>query len=283
MNDTSSTPDQSDTDGERGGFACLPSRLPVIMRPEVTKSSQLIERQLSLQGCCNARDLGGFPTSDERVTRHRRLFRSDALHRLTEDDLDVFQSLRLATLIDLRTTQEQAMTGFGAPVARGARHLPAPLQMGDGTPESFGHYCDLSDLYLDMLAWQTTVIRTIFTVLADSTVYPVVIHCTAGKDRTGVVAALILRVLGVSDDLIIADYAETDANMQRLILAHSASDHARMTAVPKRLLRAERATMQKFLTELDRIYGSVEDYLAHAGVDPAHVLAVRELLVPELR
>lgn len=238
-----------------------------------------INRELSLEGSINFRDLGGLRTADGRPVRTGHLFRSDALHRLTASDIDILSRLEIATLIDLRSPVEIELSGPSPLLERGTRHLHMPvfsrdLSLDDITPDS-----TLGDLYMRMLELGTGGVGLLFETLSQEEHFPAIIHCAAGKDRTGIVSALILRALGVPDETIVADYALTDRNIMQLVQRMQASGQSFSTQVPDDMIRAVPETMETFLRSLDETYGSTTGYLDHAGVQQDVINAVRDQLL----
>jgi protein tyrosine/serine phosphatase len=160
-------------------------------------------RRIPLPGTLNLRDLGGYPTSDGRNVRWRTLLRSDALHRLDDTGRAVLAGLGLRTVVDLRTDEEaeqapSALDGTGASVF----HVPLFRAEALGTlpPE-------LAAVYRHMIDDRGAAIAEAVGRLSADGALPGLIHCSAGKDRTGVVVALVLDVIGVPDEIIAADYA----------------------------------------------------------------------------
>jgi protein-tyrosine phosphatase len=133
----------------------------------------------------------------------------------------------------------------------------------------------LEPMYVDMLEWSGATLRRIFARLACSRSYPFLFHCSGGKDRTGVVAALLLRVTGVADETIVADYALSE----RYIAVRVPEFQARMRALgvdargSEKLFQAPPEAMAATLAYLDRRYGSAAGYLDTIGVPAAHVTA----------
>src|SRR4051812_28459445 len=157
------------------------------------------ERRIPFVGITNLRDLGGYPAAGG-TTRWGRMFRSDALHKLTTDDLVDFQALGVRTVFDLRGDAER--TGFpgrvesvhvpiaGRPV--GATPPPPPADMSAADGEQM-----LRDMYVGILEYSSSGIGTVVRAAADADRAPMLFHCHGGKDRTGVVAMVVLRALGV--------------------------------------------------------------------------------------
>ncbi len=247
---------------------------------------QPTHRLVPLAGAFNFRDLGGYPSGDGRSTRWGRLFRSDTLHELNDTDVALLSSLGLATIIDLRTPVELDRTGRGPlgghPI--GFHHLSV---IGDGGGEAMGAPAppgeDLSERYLWYLDCGRSALATALTLLADPANHPVVFHCAAGKDRTGVLAALVLDILGVDHDVIVADYVITAERMP-LILERYRADPAfagQMATAPASRFGVEASTMERFLSELHARFGGARSWALASGV-PVEDLLVMEaaLLVP---
>src|SRR6516225_2972928 len=177
-------------------------------------------RVLALEAAYNFRDLGGYGTTDGRVTRWRTVFRSDGLHRLTAADLGVMQDIDLRTVIDLRTACELVERGRfpldAHPV--GYHHVSlmdviwdpgqAPAETSGAPVADF-----LLQRYIEMIDGAGARIGDIFAILADLDALPAVFHCAAGKDRTGILAALLLSSLGVSEETIMEDYELTNLSL----------------------------------------------------------------------
>ncbi len=244
------------------------------------------ERLIALEGAFNFRDLGGYPTASGQVTRWGTLFRSDTLHELTTGDVRRLREMGLATVIDLRTPRELAKTGRGPlePEAIGYRHLSV---IGEGPSGGGGEAMaapegdDLSARYLWYLDVGASALVEALTLLGQPARYPLVFHCAAGKDRTGVLAALVLDLLGVAPELIVADYLLTAERME-LILDRYRRDpgfEARMADVPPSRFMVQSSTMVRFLAVLHGQLGGAEGWAATAGLAPDAIDQMRNLLL----
>jgi hypothetical protein len=240
-------------------------------------------RLVPLEGSFNFRDLGGYRGLDGRPTRWGRLFRSDALHELTDQDVARLRSMGLRTVVDLRTERELHASGRGPlepePVAfhhlavvregvRGmvtadAESLAAPAPPGD----------DLAERYLWYLDVGRGSLTEALTLLGDAGRYPLVFHCAAGKDRTGVLAALVLELVGVDREVIVADYVITAERLRFIVERWRADpDFAeRMAKVPASRFSVEAPTMEGFLDGLAVRHGGARTWALGAGV-PAEAL-----------
>ncbi len=240
-------------------------------------------RLLPLIGADNFRDLGGYATVGGAVTRWGRLFRSDALHQLTAVDLEVLRSFGLAGVIDLRTGTEVAEKGRGLLQSEPVRYvhlsvMPEESRDPNTVRPSLADL-DLASVYLEWLDSGRPALVEALTIVADAAHYPLVFHCAAGKDRTGVLAALVLDIVGVERQTIVEDYALTATRLD-LIRARQPAGAAtadRMIEAPH-LFGADAHTMERFLDALHRDYGGGHAWALAAGVEPATLEAMTSAL-----
>ena len=244
-------------------------------------------RLIGLEAVHNFRDLGGYPTASGRSTKWRTLFRSDGLYRLRgADDMSRVRQLGLKSVIDLRTEREQRDQGIFPTddIEVSFHHLSiVDVTWSDTkTPEFDDEVEFLVWGYRDMLEIGSSRFADAMHVLAQTDSMPAVFHCAAGKDRTGVLAALLLSSLGVDDAHICADYGLTQDAMQRTIAwskVHRPELAERYANIPKAYLAADPRAMQIVLTELAQQHGSVRNYVREIGVADATVEALGDLLL----
>jgi protein-tyrosine phosphatase len=178
-------------------------------------------RHLNLQGASNFRDLGGYRTADGRVVRWRQLFRSNHLGHLTESDIAIVRGLGVRSAFDFRGTEER-MAAVCAVAEIEVHSLPIEptvvaalrAQLAAGSLSAASALGIMRESYGDYVRRNTHRFRALFTHLLDDRA-PLVIHCTAGKDRTGFACALVLHALGVPDDVIGEDYLLTNRFYRR--------------------------------------------------------------------
>jgi len=166
------------------------------------------ERFVALRGCFNFRDLGGYPTADGHQLRWRTLYRSGGLDRLEPSDVDVLRGRGLRTVVDLRSPGEVQQTG-PPPAELGVTVVVAPMTEtipGADESSSWSDPEKVAAHYRNMLQAATASVATAMDALARPGALPAVFHCSIGKDRTGVLAGVLLGALGVPDDVIVADY-----------------------------------------------------------------------------
>ena len=178
--------------------------------------------RIPLDGTLNTRDIGGWPV-DSGIgghVRHGVIYRSDTLDRLSPADVGHFAQAGVRTVIDLRAEDERHgaghLAGGLAPAGATVHSFPLYDRVSAGTlfvPTAEGISHPLEAFYRAILVRHADAIRSVIEILADPANLPAMVHCTAGKDRTGMVVALLLSVAGVDDETIVNDYALTGANL----------------------------------------------------------------------
>ncbi len=241
-------------------------------------SSPLPERHISLPGTFNLRDVGGYPASGG-TTRWRTLLRSDGLHRLDDAGRAALAALNIQTVIDLRTQEEAELAPSALGELLGARRRHIPVINGTAfntlAPE-------LSAVYRYMVHERGTTITAAISRLCAAGALPGLVHCSAGKDRTGMLVALILAAIGVEDDVIAADYA-----LSRTYLLAEPTAAIRQvrasTGLGQRLdLELMGSPPEIILTALAEVRGqagSVTGYLLRHGLTEAELDTLRAALI----
>jgi len=242
----------------------------------------LSERHVSpLSGAFNFRDLGGLSTVDGRRTRYGRLFRSDTLQALTDDDVArLLDEYHITFVIDLRTAEEAVSEGRGPLGRLSVCYANVPLVDVDSP---FGEAGDLVvNQYLDHLEHDPNLVIAL-DLLAHTGGRPTVFHCAAGKDRTGVVTALLLRIIGVAEEDIVADYLATAQNMERIVARFREWPRYRrnMATLPAEIYRCEEHVIRKFLRELDSRYGNARDWARQKGLSKEAITRLESVLLDD--
>jgi protein tyrosine/serine phosphatase len=231
----------------------------------------------------NFRDLGGHRTADGRTVRYGRLYRSDSLHRLTDDECGRLCASGVRTVLDLRRPYEIERDGRIREAPGLTYHNLHPVhqewESAPYLPET-GPARYLADRYLDMVTEGAEGLGEALRLIADPDNAPLVMHCFAGKDRTGVLSALTLSLLGVADDDIAADYARSES-AQAALSAQIRADWPDVVfdEPPLQFTVCPPEAMLLFLTELRERFGSVPGFTARAGVTDGHVESLRAHLL----
>jgi protein-tyrosine phosphatase len=223
-------------------------------------------RHLNLAGACNFRDLGGYRTKDGRTVRWRQIFRSNHLGQLTERDIELLRPLGLKSVFDFRGAEERLSASCAIPEIA-VHSLPIEPTVVAALRTRRANGTDLStidaievmrDSYRNYVRHNTTSFRALFTHLLRDDRAPLVIHCTAGKDRTGFACALILHALGVPDDLIAEDYLMTNRFYRRdPSVSHDLPDDVRQV-----LGAVEASFLAAAFDTISSDYGGLENYFS---------------------
>lgn len=239
--------------------------------------------QRDADGCCNFRDLGGHRTVDGGRLRARRLFRSDSLAEASSTDCEFLERVGLRTVIDLRDPDEATLAGRFPGRVRAYHHLPIGNPMLDA-PIRWSDPMEVARRYYDLMVDGREPIGEVFAVLTDPAAYPAVVHCSVGKDRTGIVIALVLSVLGVADEDIAADYAASGLGAARIVarLRARLGDDAHLLepALPV-LLSAEPDSMRHFLRLVRDEHGSAHGFVGSLGLSSASGFVRAALVEPD--
>ena len=241
----------------------------------------MTDRWIDLDGAVNVRDLGGLPVEGGGRIRPGVIVRADNLQDLSEQDVRLLLGDHgVRTVLDLRTPDEVAREGPGPLVAAGVRHVNLDLIPGWGTERAVPHEKrekgDLSHFYIDYLDEAPDNVVAAMRVLADPSSGPSIVHCAAGKDRTGVICALALRVAGVAREDVVEDYALTGERIvairDRLAAAPSYAEDMRIRTLDD--LQPRALSMRHFLDRLDERGGTAGWLTAH-GFGPDEQAALR--------
>lgn len=233
---------------------------------------------IALGGTYNTRDLGGYPTKDGGQTQYRRFLRSDGLQALTEAGAKQLQKeYGLSCVIDLRTTGENTRNPHPAHLGVPVFSFPLIDQV-NSTSFSGPLPTSMGQLYCSLLDGSKAALHGIFrTILANPGC--ILYHCTAGKDRTGVVSMLLLSLAGCEDALITADYAASEANLAPLIAGQKAHFAQMGLEIPDYVLGSAPENMEMALAHFHKNYGDAESYFALLGFTQSEIGQLRQRLV----
>jgi protein tyrosine/serine phosphatase len=248
--------------------------------------------RIQLEGAHNVRDLDGLPAGAT-TTRTGVLFRSDALDALTAADVAALADERgLAHVVDLRSRAERVERGRGQLGETGVRYSEldvideaALARRSDHRAASFAAGVDpnviIADGYVELLELGAPAFAAALESIVAPGGVPVLVHCAIGKDRTGVLVALLLAAAGVEREAIVADYALSHQAVSHIREQLEQSDAFRALAkqLPAFVFGATPETMELFLDRLEERWGGAEGYFVASGVDPAVVERWRQLFL----
>jgi protein tyrosine/serine phosphatase len=243
------------------------------------------QRALAWDACANVRDLGGFATDDRGRTRHGALVRADTTARLSGAGWAALVDHGIRRIVDLRFHDEREadppphldvevvhVSLLGERDSEYWAHIDA--QLAALPPEEY-----LAWSYVEFLERFRDNFAAALRAIADAPDGGVVVHCLGGKDRTGLVCALLLRNAGVSEEDVVADYALSEEQ-----LAEVHAEWVGAASSPKerefrgKLGYAPAPVMRHVLEQLERTHGGVRGYLESAGLEPAEIARLRERL-----
>ena len=230
---------------------------------------------LTWPNCLNVRDVGGLPTSDGRQIAAGALIRSDNLSRLTDAGVTALREASVSRIIDVRTPPE--CDGDPSPFATNPLYRNMPLYNAD---DPYDPTLSLEQNYMAMLDLHPELLAAAVGAIADAPTGAVVVHCHAGKDRSGNVVALALSIAGVPAQSVAADYAFLDDRMrdhfaEQLALINDPNERSQLAES----FTARPETMLAVLQHLEDQYGGAEAYLRQGGLGDNQLYALRARLV----
>lgn len=238
-------------------------------------------RHLPIPGTFNIRDLGGYATGPGE-TRWRRVLRADGLHHLDAAGMAMLTAEGVTTVIDLRHDHEleSRPNPFHAHEAVAYHNVSLFDRLAPGDMSASDV---LLDLYLQALATRQDAVREVLTLIATAPEGVVLFHCTAGKDRTGLIAALLLALAGVATATVLDDYALTKPMIAPMIdrLVAEAEERGADIAALRPLLACEAPTMAATLAHLHETHGSVEAYLKAIGLADSLIARLKARLLED--
>jgi protein-tyrosine phosphatase len=239
-------------------------------------------RFVPLQGAFNVRDLGGYPTAEGRSIRWGLVYRGDGPERVDETDRAEIVRRGIATVIDLRAASERRASW--SVVDGGVVH---DLSLFENLP-------DVSELpplrgpeemaarYVWRVETTAPIMVTALEIMAAASERPMLFHCSGGKDRTGTLSAVLLELLGVGDDVIVADYAlshEPHQQIMAMVLGDPKPQDVNYAHLPEVAVSARAETMESFLAQIRAKHGSIAAPLWAAGLSEATVATLRGALL----
>ncbi len=239
------------------------------------------ERHHPFEGCFNFREIGGYPTKDGRKIRWGRYFRAGRQDRMTPADLERVAELGIRTQIDLRRPDELEDQGRGP-----LENIGVSYEWHSVIPPGGSAILDKAagqgisgERYLRYLDFDPTPWQNVLGILADAESHPLLVHCTAGKDRTGVTTAFLLTILGVERDLIEADFILTNRDQPRHIEFLKSNGLSTGSVVLGHGVPED--AMSVFLDGMEKEHGGVLEYLRTIGIDDKMQAVMRGALLED--
>lgn len=253
----------------------------VVLPRDVAEAERERHRVLPLRKTYNFRDVGGYAGANGRYTKWGILYRSDNLHNLHQTAFNNFNQLNLHTLIDLRSSYEKAEQPNRLPDAHTIKVVELPIfdranatmmrsgelreKLKRGDVDDVDGFAMMQEANRQFVTEYNPEYRALLEAVIAAKGQPVLIHCTGGKDRTGFAIALILKILGADDDVIMADYLRSNELILRPLKRHlrvySALRGKEAVKVVMQLARVETAYLGAAFEEINTLYGSFDTYL----------------------
>jgi protein-tyrosine phosphatase len=232
--------------------------------------------------------LGGLRAKGDRKVAERRVFRSAELAYMTRNDFDrLTNEIRLASVIDLRSAGERERQGTGMLSETSVKFHNISFLADGGDPKAdekrFTEFPGMGQFYVYLIRKSRFGQQLVeaLKIIASTENHPLIFHCAVGKDRTGLLAAMLLSALGVADEDIIEDYALSGPAMQTVIkrLSSQPETAGMVTRVPAFFWEAAPEAMALLLDALKKEYGSTEGYLKENGADSTLVKRLEKALL----
>jgi protein-tyrosine phosphatase len=228
-------------------------------------------RRLKISGTYNVRDIGGYPTKDGEFTQWGKYYRADSIHQLPVESRKLLLQKGIDLIVDLRFPHEGAYhfhQELGIKYVNISLHNPVDLRTEK--PKS------LLELYCNIIDSKQESVYLIFQSFIAEQGKAILFHCKSGKDRTGIIAALLLDLVGVPHEIIVEDYALSatyllpllEERRSRLAALHGIKDTT--------LLESRPETMREFLKYLNKRYASAEGYLKKIGISEMEIELLRK-------
>lgn len=242
----------------------------------IIKASQ----PLNLEGAFNVRDLGGYVNKNGIELKRQMFLRSDGLQNLTECDCRFLKEYGVRLVIDLRTDMELEREPSKMRDYEEVEYINIPLidnVQSNGLKGLLPN--SLQELYIGLLDNSKDLIKEILGSMVEHKDECVLFNCTAGKDRTGVIAMLLLNLAEVSDEVIIEDYRVTEGNMKSVFHKQKEEMKALGFEVPEFLLKSEKEYMEETLEYFKEKYGSSKRYMSEIGLSHEEIEILENKLI----
>lgn len=235
------------------------------------------ERMLHIGKMTNVRDLGGYETQDGYYTKSHKFVRSTCPSGIAEEDKAKFYEYGIRTVVDLRSDYEVYHQPHSLHGYKDIEYYHVDLLKIENlnvVPDNIRDYQDLSGFYIFMIEANKQQFKEVFELFLSHPYDCILFNCSAGKDRTGVVSALLLDLAGCHEYDIVKDYSESYENNMAMIKELEA-----IMAEEEKYLGSDPRIMMKFLAYLRDTYGSAKGYLLDIGLDEEQIVQLIENFV----
>lgn len=232
------------------------------------------KRRIELEGAVNFRDLGGFKSTTGKSVKWSKVYRSDGLSRLTEDDLEKLKGLKIKTIVDFRSEKEKTKSPDKIPDHSSVNYVHLPIKSGEfdyitalniltKNESEWPDHDFMMQNYLNYVDQCSGQWRTVLDLLAEEKNLPLLFHCTAGKDRTGACAAIILSMLSVAESDIVDDHQASNLFIEPIAvqIRSRLRDQGINADKLEPFLSAPKNAILEFLNLINSRYGSILSYL----------------------
>lgn len=229
-----------------------------------------------LENAINVRDLGGYTSKDKRVTVFTKFIRAAGIHKITENDKNTLINHNLKTIVDLRSRDEIRINPD--PIIKGVKYYN--ITMGDVDLNDAKKYNlelgYISTFYLLVAMQSQKYIKEIFDIFLERSEYGgILFHCTAGKDRTGMIAALLMLINNIDEDTVLEDYSESYKN---LIPEMDRIKQESIQGVEEHFFFSNKEYMKKFIDYIIDNYGSIKNYFLRLGYNEKDIEKISNLM-----
>ncbi len=244
-------------------------------------------KKYEITGAHNVRDLGGYKTENNKVTKTGRFVRSDSLHRIDKNSIISLVEKNLSTVIDLRTKKEVREEPNLLAELHGVNFLNLPL-LEELSPTFLGNVSVSSQadnpllaFYLSALHERQAAIKEIFLAMSDASPGLILFNCTAGKDRTGIISALLLSLVRVPRLEIIKNYTDSEKAITKLVeeFLENSRKRGEDTDSYSRMLQCPPEIMDSALSSVVDEHGDIENYLKNAGLTQNCLIKLKDRLL----
>jgi protein-tyrosine phosphatase len=251
-----------------------PSAVSVAAMNVVEPDGPDASRVIALEGALNVRDLGGLQ-GDHGGVPYARFIRAANPTQLSPTDLETLNKRGVVLDIDLRTAEEERASPDTLANDPHVRYLPISL-LGN---QPLTRPTSLQDMYVDALANDQSEFKSVFEAIADAGQGAVLYHCTAGKDRTGMISAMLLQLAGVPRDQIVHNYA-VSAYYLKPMMTGATGEMIKSNPAIAALMGSPPEAIEKFLDTLDSRFNGTAAYLQTVGVSASDIKKIRARLAP---